>query len=57
MYGMDFLREECAAWFGEKRPRSGMLKRVHAAVSQAPGKLPPHDVWLNRMVGMPDYRK
>ena len=55
MYGMDFLRDESAAWFGDKRPRSGILKRVHNAVSQAPAKLPPHDVWLKRVTGMADF--
>lgn len=57
LYGMDFLRDESASWFGNERPATGVLRRVHSAVSEAPGKLPPHDVWLNRMVGMPDYRR
>jgi hypothetical protein len=26
-------------------------------VQQAPGKLPPHDVWLQRMAGMADYTR
>ena len=28
-YGMDFLLEESRQWFGEQRPRPGILKRVH----------------------------
>jgi len=57
MYGMDFLRDECLEWFGDKRPRPGVLKKVHATVTQAPARLPPHDVWLKRMAGMADYTK
>ena len=55
LYGMDSLRDECRAWYGENRPRSGVLKKVRSAIDAAPGKLPPHDVWLKRMVGMADY--
>jgi tryptophan halogenase len=52
---MDSLRDECREWYGENRPRSGVLKKVRSAIDAAPGKLPPHDVWLKRMVGMADY--
>jgi tryptophan 7-halogenase len=55
LYGMDFLRDECCAWYGENRPRPGVLKKVRTAIDAAPGKLPPHDVWLKHMVGMADY--
>jgi len=55
LYGMDFLRDECRAWYGENRPRPEVLKRVRNAIDAAPAKLPPHDVWLKRMVGMADY--
>jgi tryptophan halogenase len=57
LYGMDFLRDECRAWFGENRPRPAVHKKVIDAVDAAQGKLPPHDVWLKRMVGMADYSK
>ena len=57
LYGMDFLREECRERYGEDRPRPAVLKQVLNAVDAAPGKLPPHDVWLQRMVGMADYSK
>ncbi len=56
LYGMDFLRDECRDWYGENLPRSGVLKRVRNAIEAAPGKLPPHDVWLKHMVGMADYK-
>jgi tryptophan 7-halogenase len=56
MYGMDFLRDECREWYGDERPRSGVHRRIAERVALAPGKLPPHHVWLQRMVGMPEYR-
>ena len=55
LYGMDFLRDECREWYGENRPRPAVHKKVLDAINAAPDKLPPHDVWLKRMVGMPDY--
>ncbi len=55
LYGMDFLRDECRERYGENRPRPAVLKQVVDAIDAAPGKLPPHDVWLKRMVGMADY--
>ena len=55
LYGMDFLRDECDEWFGENRPRPAVYRKVLDAVDTAREKLPPHDVWLKKMVGMPDY--
>jgi tryptophan halogenase len=55
LYGMDFLRDECREWCGENRPRPAIHKKVLDAVDTARDKLPPHDVWLKRMVGMADY--
>ncbi len=55
LYGMDFLRDECNEWFGESRPRPAIHKKVIEAVETARDKLPPHDVWLRRMVAMADY--
>ena len=57
LYGMDFLRDECREWYGEDRPRPAIHKKVLDAVNTAQDKLPPHDVWLKRMVGMADYSK
>jgi len=57
LYGMDFLRDECNEWYGENRPRPAIHKKVLDAVNTAQDKLPPHDVWLKRMVGMADYSK
>ena len=55
LYGMDFLRDECSKWYGAKRPRPAVHKQVLDAINSAQEQLPPHDVWLKRMVGMPDY--
>ncbi len=55
LYGMDFLHEECKEWFGENRPRPEIHQKVLDSVNTARDKLPPHDVWLRRMVAMPDY--
>lgn len=55
LYGMDFLRGECDEMFGKNRPRPTTLKSVHDAIKGVPGKHPPHDVWLRRIVGMADY--
>ena len=52
---MDFLRDECNEWFGERRPGPVINKKVLDAVDTASDKLPPHDAWLKRMVGMADY--
>jgi len=57
LYGMGFLRDECREWFGENRPPPAVHKKVLNAVNAAQAKLPPHDVWLKRMVGMADYSK
>jgi tryptophan halogenase len=57
LYGMDFLSAECDQWFGTDRPASQALKRIVDRLQVAPHKLPPHDVWLKRIVGMPDYPK
>jgi tryptophan halogenase len=55
LYGMDFLRGQCDEMFGKNRPHPTTLKSVEDAIKGVPGKHPPHDVWLKRMVGMADY--
>lgn len=52
LYGMDFLRDECRERFGPELPRSPVHRQVIERVKAAPHKLPPHDVWLQQMVGM-----
>jgi len=55
LYGMDFLDKECDDWFGQQRPNSSVSRQLIERLSLAPQKLPPHDVWLKRVCGMPDY--
>lgn len=57
LYGMDFLRPECDQWFGGDRPASQVPPGIASRVGAAPNKLPPHDVWLQRAIGMPGYPK
>jgi tryptophan halogenase len=57
LYGMDFLHNECDTWFGKERPRPAIHKQVLDSVEAARDKLPPHDVWLKRVAGMPDYTR
>ncbi|MEX0709048.1 MAG: tryptophan halogenase family protein [Woeseia sp.] len=55
LYGMDFLREECDAWYGPERPPSQVAPTVARRIETAPQKLPPHDVWLQRVAGMASF--
>ena len=55
LYGMDFLKDECDEWFGKNRPCSAVHRQVLDTINTAQEKLPRHDVWLQRMVGMADY--
>jgi tryptophan halogenase len=55
LYGMDFLNKECDDWFGEQRSNSSVSQQVVERLRLAPQKLPPHDVWLQRVCGMPNY--
>ena len=55
LYGMDFLNKECDDWYGRQRPNPGVLQHVVERLDLARQKLPPHDVWLKQVCGMPDY--
>jgi tryptophan halogenase len=55
LYGMDFLNKECDDWYGQQRPNPGVLRHVVERLNLARQKLPPHDVWLKQVCGMPDY--
>jgi len=55
LYGMDFLREECDAWYGQSRPRPAVLRNVVDAINAGKRALPPHHVWLQRVAGMANY--
>jgi tryptophan halogenase len=56
LYGMDFLDQECDEWFGKDRPKPRIMKPLFDMLSMAPHKLPLHDAWLKRVLGMPEYR-
>lgn len=55
LYGMDFLREECGQWYGSRRPPSRVPQSIATRLQAAPHKLPTHDAWLKRVIGMADY--
>jgi tryptophan halogenase len=55
LYGMDFLREECAERFGRDLPDPQILGNVVQRLNAARQKLLPHDLWLKQVLGMPDY--
>ena len=55
LYGMDFLRPECDQWFGNNRPASKIPQRIANRLKAAPEKLPRHNIWLQRKIGMPNY--
>jgi len=55
LYGMDFLYKECDDWYGRQRPNPGVLPHVLEKLKLARQKLPPHALWLQRVLGMPDY--
>jgi tryptophan halogenase len=55
LYGMDYLNKECDDWYGQQRPDPGVLQHVLDKLHLAREKLPPHDVWLKQVCGMPDY--
>ncbi len=57
LYGMDFLDKECADWYGTSRRQSGVFKKVIEGLNIAARELPPHDVWLQQVLGMQQYRK
>jgi len=57
LYGMDFLREECEQFYGRERPPTTMHRHVAERLALAPQKLPPHDLWLQRIAGMKAYPK
>lgn len=55
MYGMDFMRDEYRARYGDERVPSAVHRRVVERLTLAPKKLPPHHIWLQRVAGMQAY--
>jgi tryptophan halogenase len=56
LYGMNFLSGEYDDWYGKDRPRAQIVEAVAQRLKMAPQKLPPHDLWLQRALGMPAYK-
>jgi tryptophan halogenase len=56
LYGMDFLRVECDRWFGKNRPPSRVPPNIARRLQLAANRLPTHEEWLRRVVGMPGYQ-
>jgi hypothetical protein len=52
---MDFLRAECDRWYGKNRPPTQVLPAIADRVEIAKRQMPEHDVWLQRVCGMPMY--
>ena len=52
---MEFLAGECNEWFGSQRPDSRVPKYIIDRLAEAPHTLPPHDVWLRRVLGMREF--
>ncbi len=57
LYGMDFRGPEFKEKFGDKRPPSRVFPFIIDRLREAPRKLPPHHIWLNKTMGMPQYEK
>ncbi len=55
LYGMDFMAEEYREQYGHERPKPLVAQPVIDRLQAAPSKLPPHDIWLQRVVGMENY--
>jgi tryptophan halogenase len=55
LYGMDFMGDEYREQYGSARPKPLVGQAVVDRLRAAPSKLPPHDVWLQQVVGMENY--
>lgn len=55
LYGMDFMADEYRERYGISRPKSQVAQPVIDRLRAAPAKLPPHDIWLQKVVGMEVY--
>jgi tryptophan halogenase len=55
LYGMDFMADEYRERYGNNRPKPQVAQPVIDRLRAAPSKLAPHDIWLQRVVGMENY--
>ncbi|RUO59414.1 tryptophan halogenase family protein [Pseudidiomarina insulisalsae] len=56
LYGMEFLQQECDKWFGTGRPPTRVNPAILQRLQMARQMLPPHELWLQRVLGMAEYR-
>lgn len=57
LYGMEFLSSESETRYGSKRPATKVYKEVLDILARAARELPAHSAWLQRNVGMQNYRE
>lgn len=57
LYGMDFMGDHFAETLGDTRPPPVIPEHVAARVRAAPQKLPPHEIWLKKKLGMKNYQQ
>ncbi|SNY43489.1 tryptophan halogenase [Arsukibacterium tuosuense] len=55
LYGMGFLEQECQQRYGPELAPSGVHPAIIQRLQMARQKLPPHAIWLNRVLDMPQY--
>jgi len=55
LYGMDFMADAYREKYGINRPKAQISQAVAGRLQMAPSKLTPHDIWLQRAVGMENY--
>lgn len=55
LYGMGFLEQQSIQQFGANRPATGVHPAIIQRLQMARQKLPPHAIWLNRVLDMPEY--
>lgn len=57
LYGMDFLGDQNKVKFGNSLHAAKVHPRVANRLAMAPQKLPPHEYWLQHILGMANYNK
>ncbi len=56
LYGMDFLRAQSQQWYGSSRPEPRVHPAILMRLKMAQQKIPPHAIWLQQVLGMPQYQ-
>lgn len=55
MYGMDYLVDEYRGKNGKPLGLPPMPRDILSRIQAAPQKLPPHEIWLQRVLGMKEF--